>query len=280
VSDESVIRRFQAVGLSLYEARIYVGLLRHGAQNGNELSKTSGVPSSKVYSTVEKMIGHGIVHSIKNGSSTQFVCIEPDELISRLRKQYNDPIDYLEQALPPLATFEPAEPFLNVSGLAAIREAAGSIIDAAQEEVHLSLWSEDIGSLRGALGNAFERGVSIFGMLYSQEDELPPGTWLRHSYEEIVANRIGGRMLTLVSDARQALIARIPRRGDASAVRTRSPVLTLIVQEYLHHDMVLQRAQINIGFDEWDRWWQADPDLRTVILGSTLQQSRDGDPAP
>ncbi len=220
------------------------------------------------------MIGQGIVHSIKNGSSTQFVCIEPDELISRLRKQYNDPIDYLEQALPPLATFEPAEPFLNVTGLAAIREAAASIIDAAQEEIHLSLWPNDIGSLRGSLESAFERGVTIFGMLYSQNDELPPGTWLRHSYEEIVENRIGGRMLTLVSDAREALIARIPLRGDPSAVRTRSPVLTLIVQEYLHHDLVLQRAQINIGFDEWDRWWQADPDLRTVILGS-LQRGRD-----
>ena len=79
-------------------------------------------------------------------------------------------------------------------------------------------------------------------------------------------------MLTLVADSAEALIARIPRLGEASAVRTRSPVLTLIVQEYLHHDLVLQRAQINIGFDEWDRWWQADPDLRTTILGTALQQ--------
>ena len=275
MSDEGVIRQFQQVGLSLYEARIYVGLLRHGAQNGNELSKTSGVPSSKVYSTVEKMIGQGLVHSIKNGASTQFVCIEPDELVARLRKHYNDPIDYLEQALPPLSTFEPSEAFLNVTGLAAIREAASSIIDAAGEDVHLSLWSEDLDALRRALETAHRRGVSIFGMLYSDDEELPAGRWLRHSYEEIVANRIGGRMLTLVADTSEALIARIPRRGDASAVRTRSPVLTLIVQEYLHHDLVLQRAQINIGFDEWDRWWQADPDLRSTILGTALQAGAD-----
>ena len=275
MSDEGVIRQFQQVGLSLYEARIYVGLLRHGAQNGNELSKTSGVPSSKVYSTVEKMIGQGLVHSIKNGASTQFVCIEPDELVARLRKHYNDPIDYLEQALPPLSTFEPSEAFLNVTGLGAIREAASSIIDAAGEDVHLSLWSEDLDALRRALETAHRRGVSIFGMLYSDDEELPAGRWLRHSYEEIVANRIGGRMLTLVADTSEALIARIPRRGDASAVRTRSPVLTLIVQEYLHHDLVLQRAQINIGFDEWDRWWQADPDLRSTILGTALQAGAD-----
>jgi hypothetical protein len=49
-------------------------------------------------------------------------------------------------------------------------------------------------------------------------------------------------------------------------VRTRNPVLALITREYLHHDIVLQRAQAAFGFDEWDRWWQADPDLRTIIL--------------
>ena len=268
---DAVVRHLQEVGLSLYEARIYVGLLRHGPQNGNELSKRSGVPSSKVYSTVEKMIAQGLVHSIKSGGATQFVPIAPDELVSRLRRQYNEPLDFLDRALPPLTRYEQAEAFLNVVGLGAIRETAQALVDAARTELHLSLWQDDIESLRASLEAADERGVRIFGMLYSPEVELPRGTWLRHSYEEIVANRVGGRMLTLVSDG-EALIARIPREGEASAVRTQSPVLTLIVQEYLHHDLVLQRAQINIGFDEWDRWWQADPDLRSVILGSALEQ--------
>ncbi len=273
---DATVSRLREVGLSLYEARIYVGLLRNGAQNGNELSKTSGVPSSKVYSTLEKMIGEGLVHSIKRGTATQFVCISPGELAARLRRQFNDPIDYLERALPPLAASEPAEPFLSVSGLPAILETVCAIVEAAERELHLSLWADDVETLRRPLAAAVERGVSVFGMLYGRDEEPPAGSWTRHSYEEIVANRIGGRMLTAVADAREALIALVPRSGDASGVRTRSPVLTLIVQEYLHHDVVLQRAQINIGFDEWDRWWQADPDLRTVILGSALEQHSGG----
>jgi hypothetical protein len=79
-------------------------------------------------------------------------------------------------------------------------------------------------------------------------------------------------MLTVVADREEALIAHIPRQGKASAVRTRNPVLALIPQEYLHHDIVLQRAQLTIGFDEWDRWWQADPDLRTIILASQAEE--------
>jgi len=82
-------------------------------------------------------------------------------------------------------------------------------------------------------------------------------------------------MLALVADEGEALIARIPRDGSAIAVRSRNQVMTLIVQEYLHHDNVLQRAQINIGFEQWDRWWQADPSLRSEILGRALNGTAD-----
>jgi Cd2+/Zn2+-exporting ATPase len=274
---ETIVQNLRAVGLSLYEARLYLALLQHGEQNGNELSKSSGVPSSKVYSTVEKLIGLGIVHSIRKGSTTKFVAIEPDELMARLRTRYNEPIDFLTDALPTLAAAPPAdEAFLTVTGLDSVREAARAILDSAQGAANLSLWREDADYLRDPLAAAVDRGVRVFGMLYGDESELPPGRWLHHSYEEIVLNRIGGRMLTLVADSAEALIARIPVLADATGVRTRSPVLTLIVQEYLHHDLVLQRAQINIGFDEWDRWWQADPDLRATILGSTLELRGNG----
>jgi hypothetical protein len=79
-----------------------------------------------------------------------------------------------------------------------------------------------------------------------------------------------------VADGAEALVARLRDDGRADGVRTRNPVLTLIVSEYLHHDLVLQRAQIDIGFDEWDRWWQADPDLRAQILGRALGRNADG----
>jgi HTH-type transcriptional regulator, sugar sensing transcriptional regulator len=267
VTDSGAIDRLRALGMSLYEARIYVGLLRHGSQNGNELSKSAGIPSSKVYSTLERLASRGIVHSVRTASGTQYVCISPDELMHRLRQEFGEPMDYLEKVLPTLAVFQPASEVLTVSGLDAIHENSSYIVDGAMREIFLSVWAEDIGYLTEALKSAEERGVRIFGLLYGAE--VPSvGSWLLHSYQTIVADRLDGRMLTLVSDREEALIAHIPRGGDASAVRTRNPVLSLITQEYLHHDIVLQRAQLQIGFDEWDRWWQADPDLRTIILSS------------
>jgi sugar-specific transcriptional regulator TrmB len=268
--DEAVVDRLRVLGMSLYEARIYVGLLRHGPQNGNELSKSAGIPSSKVYSTLERLASKGIVHSVRTSSGTQYVCISPHELIHRLRQEFGEPIDYLEQVLPGLAVFEPATEVLTVAGLDAIRENSSYIVDGAAGEIYLSVWADDVEYLTESLSAAAGRGVRIFGMLYGAEAPVV-GSWLTHSYQQIVADRIGGRMITLVADREEALIAHIPRSGPASAVRTRNPVLALIAQEYLHHDIVLQRAQFQIGFDEWDRWWQADPDLRTMILGRSLE---------
>ena len=254
--DDGVVDRLRALGMSLYEAKIYVGLLRHGPQNGNEVSKSAGIPSSKVYSTLERLASKGIVHSVRTGSGTQYVCISPDELVQRFRAEFDEPIEYLEKTLPELAVFEPASEVLTVVGLDAIRENSRYIVGDASTEVYISVWSEDLVHLSEGLASAHARGIRVFGMLYGDGAPEGIGSWLVHSYQPIVADR------------EEALIAHIPRQGQANAVRTRSPVLALIVQEYLHHDIVLQRAQLRIGFDEWDRWWQADPDLRTIILAN------------
>jgi len=264
--DEAIVSRLQVLGFSLYEARVYVGLLRHGPQNGNEVAKSAGLPSSKVYSTLERLASKGLVHSVRRDTTTQYVCVSPDELLHRLREDYEEPIDYLATTLPTLAAFEASSEVLTVTGLGAILENSRYIVLDAQAEIYISIWSEDLQQLASELTSAAARGVPIFGMLYGEEPPPAAGTWLTHSYREIVSDRIGGRMLTLVADGEEALIAHIPRHGPPSAVRTLNPVLALITREYLHHDIVLQRAQAAIGFDEWDRWWQADPDLRTIIL--------------
>lgn len=269
--NDAIVDRLRVLGMSLYEARVYLGLVRHGPQNGNEVAKSAGIPSSKVYSTLEKLASEGIVHTVMTGSGTQYISISPDELVHRFRQEFDEPIDYLAKTLPGLAAFEPASEVLTVTTLEALRENSRFIVDNARRELYVSIWKDDMEALRDALAAAHARDVRIFGMFYG--DELPDGlgSWLIHSYQQIVADRLGGRMLTVVADGEEALIAHIPRRGEASGVRTRNPVLTLIAQEYAHHDLVLQRAQLQIGFDEWDRWWLADPDLRTIILGRSLE---------
>jgi sugar-specific transcriptional regulator TrmB len=267
--DDTVTSRLREVGFSLYEARVYLALVREGVQNGNEVAKHAAVPSSKVYAALDKLAAAGFVQSSRRGNSRLWAALPPEELVARLRKTYNEPLDFLAEELPKMKASESAEPFLTIAGVGAMHDAATALIDAAAAEIHISCWEEDLEALRDSLDAAYDRGVLIFGMLYG-DAEPPPGSWLHHHYEDIVGNRVAGRLLALVADDREALIARMPDDGEANAVRSRNPVMTLVVKEYLHHDSVLQRAQLNIGFDEWDRWWKADPEVRAEILGRTI----------
>ena len=265
---DQVVASLQQLGLSLYEARIYLGLLTGGPQNGNELSRTSGVPSSKVYAMVERLASEGIATRTSRGNNVEYVCVPPRDLLHKLRERYSKPLDYLDDVLPTIGRDGPEPEIVQVEGLTAIVAHARTIIRASQQELVLSIWEENVAPLREDLEDADARGIKIAGMLYG--DELPEfGWWQRHSYRETVASRIRGRMLTAVADGSEALIAHIPERGEATAVRTTNPVLTLVAEEYLIHDLTLQKAKTMTGFDEWDSWLHTDDQLQALTLGRT-----------
>src|SRR5262249_492419 len=125
---DAIVERLRLVGFSLYEARLYATLLRHGPQNGNELSRNSGVPSSKVYATLEKLVAEGSGQRIESAGGTRFVALSPDELVARLRRRFNDPLDFLAEKLPPLADHVEDEVFLSVSGEGTILEFARQLV--------------------------------------------------------------------------------------------------------------------------------------------------------
>ena len=265
---DRIVESLQELGLSLYETRLYLGLLTGGQQNGNELSRTSGVPSSKVYAMLERLAGEGLVARTRRGSTVEYVCVPPRDLLHKLRERYVKPLEYLEETLPSLQSTEPHPGIAELQGVEAILGHARALIRSAESEIILSVWDDEVSSLLDDLEDADTRGVRIAGMLYGID--LPQvGWWQQHSYRETVASRIGGRMVTIVADGAEALIAHIPDSGEASAVRTQSPVLALVADEYLIHELTLQRAKAWAGYDEYDRWLRSDERIRELTLGRT-----------
>jgi HTH-type transcriptional regulator, sugar sensing transcriptional regulator len=264
--DEEAIASLQELGLTLYEARLYLGLLTHGPQNGNELSRASGVPSSKVYSTLDKLVIAGIVEHGHRGSTVEYACVPPEELIRRLRARYTRPLGYLEKALPTLAGAHADIDLLRIVGEETVLEHAHAVIARAKSQLYVSAWGRDIDLLADALLAASERGVRTFAMTFG-DTKLETGFLLPHSDPPRVAARLGGRMITVVADGRTALISHVPDDGEVSGVVTENPVLCLVVEEYLRHDLVLEKAKTMSGFEEFDDWLQGDDDVRAIRAG-------------
>ena len=224
IVDGRVIESLQELGLSLYEARLYLGLLTGGPQNGNELSRTSGVPSSKVYAMLERLAGEGIVARDCAGATAWNTSAFPRPTCCTSSASVTKPLEHLEETLPTIGSRAPEPALLQVEGQDAVMDHARAVVRGAKDEIYLSIWQENVEPLLDDLDDAAARGVRIAGMFYGAGDGVPAaGWWQRHSYVDTVASRVGGRMLTMVADAEQALIAHMPEGAEASAVRTSSP---------------------------------------------------------
>lgn len=71
------------VGLSEYEAKIYLGLIGLGTSGARRLSLNCDVPRTKVYGTLKKLIDYGLVIEIP-GSPKRFIATDPRVAFSTL----------------------------------------------------------------------------------------------------------------------------------------------------------------------------------------------------
>lgn len=79
----------QSLGLSKYEARVYVSLVLKGASKGGVLSISSGVPRTKIYTSLKKLIERGLAYKL-SGRPYIFFPNSPVKSFEGYLSQYED----------------------------------------------------------------------------------------------------------------------------------------------------------------------------------------------
>lgn len=82
-----LIENLQKLGFTFNEARIYASLTCLKQAKASEIAENAGVPRPKIYGTLRGMEKKGYVRIIE-GEPTLFCCIQPDDLILRLRADF------------------------------------------------------------------------------------------------------------------------------------------------------------------------------------------------
>ncbi len=77
-TDEHTLRALRNLGLNSYEARVYVGLVRHGALTASEVSSVSRIPFSRVYDVLAALERGGWI-SVEQGRPKRYVPKSPRE---------------------------------------------------------------------------------------------------------------------------------------------------------------------------------------------------------
>ncbi len=80
---ESIERELRRLGLSSYEAKAYVSLLKYGSMTSTELAKKAGIPQPRVYDVVRRLERKGLV-VVAEGHPARYYALDPPTALRKL----------------------------------------------------------------------------------------------------------------------------------------------------------------------------------------------------
>lgn len=265
-----VIEQLRKIGMSGYEAKAYLALLAAGRPlNGYEVAKSSGVPRSTVYQTLAKLVERSAAFEVKlvDSSGTSYVALAAESLLARLRRDFERSVGELAHSLPSVMPASGTSLVHHIEGRESCLERAVDLIDAAEEDIFVSIWPEEAEHLLPSLRKAERRGLQVAIMAFGPLAESVRQCYV-HSFSapDVVLSRVGVRLLVVAADRRSVLIGgALP--DSMWAVWSDDPAVVLVAVEFVRHDIAMQVLVDRLGADEVERIWQTDPDLARLQTG-------------
>ncbi len=90
-----MVERLVRLGLTQYEARAYVALIRRDGSTPAEVAKVAGVPRPRIYDVIASLVAKGLV-SERPGRTAKFAATPPEEATSTLLNLHRERLQALE----------------------------------------------------------------------------------------------------------------------------------------------------------------------------------------
>lgn len=241
----NLLEQLSALGLTEYEAKVYLALLGENPATGYQVSKNSGVPRSMVYEALGRLEARGAALKSEEEKATLYRPVSPAILLDRYEREARERAANLREELLPLYNQEETGRLWNFSGRREALAYAGELIDAAQQELMLALTDADVEALRPRLEAAYGRGVAL-GTLLTGDAPFALGQVVRHPKRETELHRME-ETLIVVADEREFLIA--SGHTFTAATVTTNPRMVLIARQFIWMELFSQRIFALLGND-------------------------------
>jgi HTH-type transcriptional regulator, sugar sensing transcriptional regulator len=237
---DELIKEMQKIGFTIYEAKIYIALLKQNPSTGYELSKISGVPQAKVYENISRLINSGAVLTV-GSEPTKYVPLPPEELLKSVHTNFEKSINTIQDTLSKLNTTQNAEYVWNIKGYNQTMEKAKEIISNSKDSLMLSLWEDEILHLYEELIQAINRGVIVDVLIYGSNKLEGIDNVYYHGSDENLKELAGGRWLTLISDKKEVITGQAILENDGISIWTSNPSIVFISSRYIEHEIYISK---------------------------------------
>ncbi|HET7489561.1 MAG TPA: helix-turn-helix domain-containing protein [Acidimicrobiales bacterium] len=168
-------RPLEELGLSAYEARALLALLRGGPTNSAQLARLADVPRTSTYAAIESLARLGVVRRVPGEGPAVWTALPADEVLERLqtanrvaqeeelnlfRTQLADARRVLAETFPDIPSI--TLPYVHlVRGAARATRALEQLVAVAKDEVLILDRGQGRIDVPGVLRDALARGVDV-----------------------------------------------------------------------------------------------------------------------
>jgi sugar-specific transcriptional regulator TrmB len=137
-----VIDCLKSLGLTKYEALVYIALLKMVSATASEIHEISGVPRASVYTVIDQLLDKGLV-SVSQSAPKRFAAISVEDAIGKLMTKIENDAQYARDCLslvyqermnPGLGT---EELIWNIYGIENIKKRFTDLISSAKQEIRI-----------------------------------------------------------------------------------------------------------------------------------------------
>jgi sugar-specific transcriptional regulator TrmB len=152
-------------GLTRQEATVYEALLIHGAMNGYELAKRTGISRSNAYTTLDRLVERGAAYLIE-GDSLQYTPVSVNEFCSNRIRNLEIGKKRLLETMPKKR--DDPEGYITIRGRSQIIDKMRTMIRDSEKRVYISAPGNVLEEINLEIAQVIERGTKM--VIISQKD--------------------------------------------------------------------------------------------------------------
>ncbi len=261
----NIIERLGSLGFTINEAKAYTALLRCEPASAYEIAKQAGLPTSKIYETVSRLVERGVLLPDEDDAGQlRYHAMPPADLMSSIRNRAISETERLLPELQKVGSSTPSNLIWPLQDEAQVKSRALNLITNASHTLLVSAWPEELQWSSLALKAAEARNVAV-ALVHFGQPKVSIGATYHHPAEQTLYAEKGGRGLTMVADGEEVVIANFQEDLSVDGAWSRNASFVTVAEDYVKHDVYITKVTRFLGSAVTERFGEDYSRLRDVF---------------
>ncbi len=235
----NIIDKMKELGFCEYECKAYLALLEENPATAYEISKKSGIPSSKIYETISKLLEKESILEIVETGKKRYIPLDPSELISIYSGKINGTLNSLKKDLNNLTVKQNVSYIFNINNYDTLMKKAKSIISSAEKTLLISAWDNELETIKQEINEKkVKTAVVNFGNFVNNLKAMI----YPHPVGHTLSSEKGGRQFVIIADSCEAISGTIYKDGTANAAWSRNEGFISLAEDFIKHDIYILKV--------------------------------------